>query len=519
MRYRFDQFELDAERFELVAAGEQVHAEPQILELLTYLVVHRERMVSREELNEAVWKGRIVSEAALSGRIKMLRKLIGDDGRSQRLIRTVHGKGFRFHAPVVEIAVDEKVSKPQSEPDREPQVKPPTVAVMPFDNLTDGDQYFSDGISADIINLLSKHRWLNVVARNTTFGFRGSTQSAKDIGEALGADYLVEGSVQRSADRIRVSVHLVDARTGFQTWADRYHREMDDIFAVQDEITEKVAARLEPEIGSAERQRIVVARPTNLQAWDCFHLGVYHFYRFTGDDNERAQALLKQSQILDPRFGDAYAWWAYATVIGMVYWNTEPDQSRLDDALSACDTALSLDPHNATFYALRARVLLARKEYDRAIAENLRAIDLNPTFAAAHCGLGDSLAYEGRYDEAIDAFEKAVSLSPNDPQLWAFYSYGALMFLFKQDFETALSWSDRAILIPNCQYWAHAHRAVAHIYLGNKADAEAALTRVRAEVPSFSIAFVQAKMFFLRRDDQLSLYLDGLRGAGVPEHA
>ena len=517
MRYRFEQFELDAERFELVRGGVAIHAEPQILELLTYLVVHRDRMVSREELNAAVWNGRVVSEAALSGRIKMLRKVVGDDGRAQRLIRTVQGKGFHFHGPVLE--VDEQVSPALSGGEGQGhKVKPPTVAVMPLDNLTDGDQYFSDGISADIINLLPKHRWLNVIARNTTFGYCSSTDSATEIGQALDADYLVEGSVQRSADRIRVSVHLVDTRTGFQTWADRYHRELDDIFAVQDEITEKIAARLEPEIGSAERQRIVVARPTSLQAWDCFHLGVYHFYRFTGEDNERAQALLKQSQDLDPRFGDAYAWWAYATVIGMVYWSTEPEQSRLDEALAACDTALILDPQNATFYALRARVLLARKEYDRAIAENLRAIDLNPTFAAAHCGLGDSLAYEGRYEEAVDAFEKAVALSPNDPQLWAFYSYGALMFLFKKDFETALSWSAQAILIPNFQYWAHAHQAVAHTYLGHDDEARAALNRVRAEVPAFSIEFVRTKMFFLRRDDQLAVYLDGLRNAGVPEH-
>ena len=521
MRYKFNNFVLDSERFELMQGQSLVPTEPQIFELLLLLLQNEGRMVSKEEINQQVWKGRVVSDAALSSRIKSLRQLLGDDGKSQQVIRTVHKKGFRFVAAVEKLPADTATMPEPSttsigEPLKTAPTKP-TVAVLAFANLSSADEqeYFSDGVSADIITHLSKHRWLNVVARNTTFGFKGREMDARSLGKELAANYIVAGSVQRISNRVRVSVNLVDTSNGYQKWAERYDREIGDIFLVQDEITEKITARLEPEIGFAERNRVVSARPANLKAWDCYHLGVYHFYEFTGDGNLQAQKLLKQSQVLDQHFGEAYAWWAYAVVLGMVYWETEPTQELLDEALAACDTALSLDHQNATFYALRARVLLARKEYDRAIAENKKAIELNPTFAAAHCGLGDSLAYEGRYDESVSCFEKAVALSPNDPQLWAFYTYGALMLIFKKDFAAAIEWAKQAMLIPNCQYWASAHQAVALAHLGRLDEANYFIKKVLQEIPRFSLRFARQKMFYLKKQDQVELYLQGLELAGL----
>jgi adenylate cyclase len=321
--------------------------------------------------------------------------------------------------------------------------------------------------------------------------------------------------VQRVANRVRITVSLIDASNAHSVWTERYDREIEDIFALQDEITEMIVARLEPEIGYAERNRVMRSRPTNLQAWDCFHMGIYHFYRFTGEDNKEAQRLLHQSCQMDERFGDAYAWWAYAVVMGMVYWDTPPAQKLLDEALSACDKAHSLDRKNAIFHALRARVLLARSEYDLAITENNAAIALNPTLAVAHCALGDSLAYEGRYEESIRCFEKSIDLSPNDPQLWAFYTYGALALLFKEDFEMALEWLDRARSIPNYQYWTNAHRVVALSHLGRIDEAKTIAKKLQKEMPDFSLEFVREKLFYLKRQDQIDLYLQGLSKGGV----
>lgn len=526
MVYRFGAFELDMRRFELRKSGGVVPVEPQVFSLLALLVTNHERMVSKDEIHQRIWNGRIVSDAALNSRIRSVRQAVDDDGTTQRLIRTVRSAGFRFvgkveaeakPAPEAGWAGESRSTDDQAAGPRRPVIAHPTIAVLPFENLS-GDpaqEYFSDAVAGDIITALSRYRWLHVLARNTMFGYKGRPTSIPQLAEELGASYVVEGSVRRAGNRIRVTAQLVDATRGMQIWADRYDRELEDVFAVQDEITERIAARLEPEIGFAERQKVVAGGRRDLHAWECFHLGVFQFFKFTAEGNREAQRLLARSRELDPRFGDAHAWWAYAVVLGMVYWETEPTTQLLDEALAAAQQALELDDQNALFFALKARVQLARCEYQSAIAENEVAIRLNPTFAAAYCGLGDSLAYEGRYTEALARFERAIELSPNDPQRWAFLTYGALALIFQREFETAIAWTERAAVIPNCQYWTMAHRAVALAHLGRIDEARRTVDQLRGQIPEFSIAFARRKLFYLKRPEQLQLYLDGLSRAGV----
>ncbi|WP_275100269.1 winged helix-turn-helix domain-containing tetratricopeptide repeat protein [Sedimenticola hydrogenitrophicus] len=521
MRYRFNVFILDTDRFELSKSGERLRCEPQVIELLKLLVENRDRVVSKDEIYETVWRGRIVTEASLSSRIKSLRQLLGDDARNQRFIRTVHKKGFQFIATVddePETAVETVAEAPAKPLKASDNTHRPAVAVLPFENLSGApdQEYFSDGITSDIITHLSKHRWIDVTARNTSFGYKNRAIDVRQLGEELRVNYVVEGTVQRAGNRIRVSAHLVDAGTGHYLWADRYDGEVEDIFSLQDQITEKIVARIEPEIGYAERNRVVRSRPANLQALDCYYLGIYHFFKFTGADNLEAQRLLKLSCEKDEQFGEACAWWAYAVIMGMVYWDTPPTQQLMDAALDACDTALSLDGQNASFHALKARILLARCEYHAALMENAIAIQLNPTLAAAHCGMGDSLAYEGRYDESMACFEKSIELSPNDPQLWAFYTYGALSLLFKHDYERALEWLDKAATIPNCQYWTTAHKAVALVYLDRLGAAKRNVKSLLKNNPGFCLDFAREKLFYLKMPEQIEMYIDGLEKAGVP---
>jgi TolB-like protein len=531
MRFQFDDFTLDTQRFELARAGTVIHAEPQVIELLALLVENSQRLVSKDEINDKVWRGRVVSEAALSSRIKMARQLLDDDGSLQRYIRTIHKRGFRFVGEVKVVDAEPPASQAPAAPESDRAGKGDAsspvgrlvtarsaVAVLPLVNLSQdpAQDYFADGVTTDIISRLSRYRWLNVIARNTAFGYKGKSFDVRDLRAALAVDYVVEGSVQRGGERVRIGVQLIDARTGHNLWSERYNRELADVFELQDEITETIVARLEPEIGFAERDRVVHARPANLQAWDCYHLGTFHFFKFTGADNREAQRLLLQCQQMDPLLGDAFAWWAYAAVLGMVYWDTPATQSNLDDALRACEKALFLDPRNATFLALRARVRLARREYGMAIADNEQALRLNPSLAAAHCGLADSLAYETRYDEAIGRFERAIALSPNDPQLWAFLTYGALALIFKGDFARAVEWAERATDIPNCQYWTAAHKAAALALQGRADEARRATTQLLREMPEFTCAFARDKLFYLKEPRQIELYLDGLRRAGVP---
>jgi tetratricopeptide (TPR) repeat protein len=337
------------------------------------------------------------------------------------------------------------------------------------------------------------------------------------LADEIGANYVVEGSVRRAGNRIRVTAQLIDTGSGNHLWAERFDRQLEDIFDVQDEITETITARLEPEVGVAERARVARGPRKNLQAWDYYHMGVARVFKFTAEDNLEAQRFFQLSRELDTKFGEAHAWWAYATILGMTYWDTEPKQELLDEALTATNRALELDDQNAVFYGLKARIQLARCEYTSALIEGEMAIKLNPTYAGAFCGLGDSLNYEGRYDEAIVKFEKAVALSPNDPQRWAYLTYGALTLIFKQDFETALVWIEKAIEIPNCQYWTTAHKAVALAYLERRDEARQTVEKLVAEKPGFTCEFAERKLFYLKRPDQLKLYMDGLRLAGVPE--
>ena len=393
----------------------------------------------------------------------------------------------------------------------------PSIAVLPFQNMS-GDpeqEYFADGLTEDIITALSKHRWLDVIARNTTFAYKGRSPDIRKLAAELGADYAVEGSVRRAAQRIRVTAQLIDTGTGNHVWAERYDRNLADIFDVQDEITQTIVGRIEPEIGTAVRQKTERAPRRDLRAWDCYHLGVANFYKFTAEGNQEAQRLLQQSRELDPGFAEAHSWWAYATILGMVYWDTEPDPRLMDEALAAARRALSLDNQNALLHMLMGRVQLARREYRSAITECETAVRLNPTLALAYCGLGDSFAYEGRYDEAIAQFEKAVEMSPNHPQLWAFLGYGALSLLFSRQFEKALDWAERARDIPNCQYWATAHAAVALAHLDRREEARAMVERLLAEQPRFTRAFAEKRLFYIRRPEQLQLYLEGLGKAGV----
>ncbi len=513
MMHRFGDCELDMERRELRRAGSLVPVEPQVFELLAYLVANADRVVSKDEINAEIWNGRAVSDSALSSRIKSVRQAVGDDGKSQALIRTVHGRGFRFVGEVASTA------SPPAPADADSGVRRyPRVAIVPFDNLSGdpSEDYFSEGVTSDIIATLAKHRWLSVVARNTMRQYKDAAAGIDAIARETGADYVVEGSVRRADDRVRVGVQLVDASSGRCIWSESYDRESKDLFEVQDDITQTISARIEPEIGFEERRKISSAAGSrDLHAWECFHLGVAHFFKFTGDDNAKAQALLERARALDPSFGDAHAWWAYAVVLGAVYWDTEPSPALLDEALAATMRALSIDDKNAVLYALKARVQLARGEYASAVEGNRIAIALNPSFAAAHCGLADSLTFLGDYEQAIERFERAIALSTNDPQRWAFFTYGALALILSGDHERAVQWAEHAEEIPNRQYWTLAHKACALAYLGREEDAARALAAAVAEQPELSVAFARRKLFYIKSPEQLEIYLEGLRRAGA----
>ena len=516
---RFGNFEIDTTHFELREAGEHVPIEPQGFDLLVFLARNSHRTVTKEEIFKALWRNRIVSDAALSSQIKAARRAVRDDGASQHTISTVHGRGFRFIASVEHGRRDAAADGDDKHPreTRSTMATKPSVAVLPFANMNrDADEdYFADGIAEDIISALVKNRWLTIIARNPAFAFRESKDSIRTIGEKLNATYIVTGNVRKAGTRFRITVQVVDAETEQSVWSERFDRDMTDIFELQDEISEKVSSRIEAELGLIEQRKAERRPRKNLGAWDLYQLGLAEFYKFTYESNLKCQELLRQSIAIDAEFASAYSRLAYAIVLSMVYFDVAPDDARMDEALVAAKRAIELDDQDANGYFTIGRVHLARCEYDLAIAALQNAVELNPCLAVTYCGLGDSLAYEGRLDEAIEQFEIAIRLSPHDPFRWAFYSYRSLAHLFRGDFADAASWARKAVQIPNAQYWAWAHLVAALGHLGDERQSLAAVNDLRKAKPDFSLEFARRHLFYLKRAEQLETYIDGLRKAGV----
>ncbi len=393
-----------------------------------------------------------------------------------------------------------------------------TIAILPFDNMS-GDanqEYFADGITEDIITALSKNRWLSVIARNSTFAFKGHAKDVRRIAQELGADYVVEGSVRKVENRVRITVQLIDAASGNHVWAEHYDRNLEDIFAVQDEVTGSIAARIEPELGAVERQRSERKSTQNLNAWDCYHLGMSHMYKFDGDGNVEAQRLFRRAIDFDPKFAEAYARLAYCIVLSMVYFDAAPTVELLDDALLIAKKAALLDDKDAFAHLAIARVHLARGEYDQAMAECEISVDLNPTFAQGYCAMGDALAYAGRLEESISQFEKATHLSPQDPWRWAFFSYRSLAYIFLGQHDKAAEWARNALRVPNCQYWANAHLVAALGHLNKTDEARIAVAELLRRKPEFSCSYAAEHLFYVKNHDQAEHYLEGLRKAGLP---
>ena len=270
MRFRFENNVLDGDLRELTCSGAAVPLQPQVFDLLLYLVAQRTRVVSKDDLISQIWSDRIISDSALNSRINAARKALGDDGATQRLIKTIPRKGFRFVGEVrEEVAAATAPAQPVAVLPRALADRP-AVAVLAFENMS-GDpaqDYFGDGISEDILTALSKQRWFMVIARNSSFTYKGRAVHIRQIAEELGVRYIVEGSVRRADNRVRITAQLNDATTGSHLWAERYDRELIDVFAVQDEITNAIAAAIEPQIHAAESFRAHRKPPASLDAWD-----------------------------------------------------------------------------------------------------------------------------------------------------------------------------------------------------------------------------------------------------------
>ncbi len=517
MQFLFGDHTLDDGRRELRRGDEPVAVEPQVFDLLIYLVQNRDRVVSKDDLIASVWGGRVVSDSTLTSRINAARKAVGDSGGKQSLIRTIARKGLRF---VGDVHIRPMGLEPQAEihelsrpalplPDR------PAIAVLPFVNMS-GDpehEYFSDGISEDIITALSKLRWFFVIARNSSFTYKGKAVHMKQIAEELGVGYVVEGSVRKSGDRVRITVQLNDVATGSHIWAERYDRDIADVFAVQDEITEAIVAAIEPQLYAAENFHAQRKPPDSLDAWDLVMRALSHYWRVTRQDNVVAQALLEKATAIDPNYGQALGVLAASQTFSahMGWTDMAAVVPIAERAALAAIRADSEDPW--AHYAL-GNVYLFTRRFDDSLAEFELALQLNPNFSLAQGYYGLALAYCGRWEEADLAGRRALRLSPRDPFSAIYCGIAAYSQFVGHNYDEAMRLAREAIRQRNDFVGGHRVLTAAAGMAGQTEVAAAALQELRRAQPNISMDWVANQMPF-QQDADRTHYLEGFRRAGL----
>ncbi|WP_426531079.1 winged helix-turn-helix domain-containing tetratricopeptide repeat protein [Bradyrhizobium sp. McL0615] len=524
MQFHFSDHVLDVNLRELTRGGESVAVEPQVFDLLVHLIENRDHVVTKDDLIETVWDGRIVSESTLTSRINAARRAVGDSGKDQAVIRTIARKGFRFVGDVQPLVSGGGVHAAALQPldftgeplhPQLPALDRTAIAVLPFANLSGEpeQEYFSEGISEDIITALSKLRWFYVIARNSSFIYKQKSVHHQQIGEELGVGYVVEGSVRKDGDHVRIAAQLVDVATGSHLWAERYDRNLADVFAVQDEITQAVVAAIEPQLYAAENFRARRKAPDNMAAWDLVMRALSHYWRVTRQDNLVAQALLEKAIAVDPAYGQALSLLASCHMFSAhMGWQ---DMSRtVPTAERAALAAIRADSEDAWAHYALASVYLFHRRFDDSIAEFELALRLNPSFSPARGLYGVALSYRGRWEEGDRAAREALKLSPRDPFAAIYCGVAGYCQYIGGNYSEAIRLSREALRQRTDFVGAHRVLTAALGMAGSTEAAKAALEGLRRTQPNITLAWLASELPF-EHDADKAHYVEGFRRAGL----
>lgn len=502
----FDEFEIDPARGELRRAGAPVPVEPQVLDLITHLAANTGRVVSRDEIIEAVWGGRIVSDSAISTRINAARAVLGDDGSTQRLIKTVPRRGYRFEAALRAAMAP---SHPLSDK--------PSVAVLPYQNLSgDPEQaYFSDGITDDIITDLGRYTELFVIARHSSFAYRSRTDSLASIAESLGVQYMVDGSVRRAGNRLRVTARLVDPVAGSELWAERYDCELTDIFEVQDEITKMIVHRLVGEIAREHHRRAAGKDENAATAYDHVLRALEFVWQLQPEPIHRAIAEAEQALALDPGNARAHAVMAWAR---LHLWNNahsgnpDGDKAAMHEAARAAVAADDRDP--LTHATLAWAFQWGNHSTERALAEHDRAVALNPGSYHYRSLRAFSLTYAGQSERALAELTEAMRVNPHFPVAYQIFCGRALFNLRR--YAEALKHLEQVRSTQPKHPNALALVAACYEAAGRHSEAGATTAQVLIASPRFTVSHARRVLPYADAGEK-SHFLDHLARAGLPE--
>jgi TolB-like protein/Flp pilus assembly protein TadD len=517
LRYLFEEYAFDTARRELCRGPDVIAVTPQVFDLLAYLIRHRERVVTKDDLVGAIWNGRIVSDAALTTRLNAARCAIGDSGAEQRLIKTLPRKGFRFVGQVRE-ARGVADPDPGDAPERAPAVPDkPSIAVLPFANMS-GDpeqEYFADGMVEEITTALSRFKWLFVIARNSSFTFKGKAVDIKEVGRRLGVRYVLEGAVRKASGKVRITGQLIEAATGAHIWADRFERDMTDIFTLQDEVTLAVVSAIQPKLFQAEIALATRRRPEDLTAYDLYLRAIQQAVRSTRESLAEALRLCQRALEIDPGFAGAAALAGSCHTENVLRSYAVDHQLDRKEAVRLMRLALSLDdgdPDTLAPAALISALLIGDCETEIEMSD--RAVTLNPNSYYAWSCRGWVYKIAGQPEEAIRSFERAMRMSPVDPQQFTALTGMGFAFIELRRFDEAIVAGKKALRQNSSYPGPYRCLASAFAHLGRDAEAREAAARMLEIDPAFTISAWIARS---QLSKTAKLMIEGFRKAGLPE--
>jgi TolB-like protein len=483
--YRFAGFELDLARVELRAEGRLHPLEPQVFALLALLVENRDRLVSREEIIEKVWDGRVVTDAAVASRIKSLRQAIGDDGKRQHLIRTLHGQGFRFVAPVR--AVQDATPAPAQEAARADAARP-SIAVLPFRLVGDAGIWtaVTEALPDELIIDLARLRWLLVTARGSSFRLRASDADIGEIGKLLGVRYCLTGAVEIRGLRLTVIVELADTRDGRIVWAERFGGLLDDVHRVREEIRHEVLTALEIRIPMHEASLARLGVTENLDAWSAYHLGLQHMYRFNRQDNAAATALFQRAIADDAGFARAHAGLSFVHFQTAFLRHTDDVAGEVHEARRFAARAYELDAMDPFVNFVMGRSYWLEGDLERALPWLERATALSPSYAQGFYARAWTETLAGQAREGRGHVDFAMRLSPLDPLHYGMLGTRAFAHLVLGEDAEAARWAERAARAPGAHVLIAMIACAMKAIAGDEAAAGAWAANVRERNPALT---------------------------------
>lgn len=480
MEYRAGDLVFDLRKFELRKGGRVLSAEPQVLSVIFLLVENRDRLVTKDELIDAVWDGRAVSDSAISSRIKSARQLLGDDGEAQRLIRTIHGRGFRFIGEVIACEGDDSSPQP-----RQPDGRP-SIAILPFDSDDEALSILSSGLPHDLIVGLSRLRSLTVIARGSSFRFRGWSGSLAQVGATLGVQYCLSGAVHRAGSRVAVAVELIEAATGAVIWGELYEGDFDKLHDIRENILAQVISALELQISHHEAERARLRAPCDLSAWSCYHLGLQHMFRFNRADNARALAYFEQATASDPGFGRAHAGVSFARFQNaFMRYSSDVDQEiRL--ARRTAEQAVELDEQDPTANLMLGRSLWLEKQIESSVPWVERAIALSPNYAQAIYSRAWTQMILSQSEDGKQNARAAIRLSPIDPLRYAMIAIDGFTQAMLGDEATGAMLVDRAAREPRAHVMIAVMAAISQVWARNEQGIRYWTDEIRSRGPNLT---------------------------------